>query len=101
MHPKLALSLADQVRRGLSDPAQKWLPAATLYDDAGSALFEAITALPEYGLTRAELRLLSAYSQDIAELTKAAMIVELGSGSGVKIRRLLAAFPPDTVYSPV
>jgi dimethylhistidine N-methyltransferase len=101
MRTKLALSLADQVLRGLSDPAQKWLPAATLYDDVGSALFEAITALPEYGLTRADVRLLGAHSRDIAVLTGANMIVELGSGSGVKTRRLLSAFPPGIVYSPV
>lgn len=101
MHATIEVSLEAQVRRGLLDPAQKWLPAAALYDDVGSALFEAITALPEYGLTRADVRLLTAYSGEIAALSRATQIVELGSGSGVKTRQLLAAFPSTTVYCPV
>jgi dimethylhistidine N-methyltransferase len=101
MHTKLALSLADQVRRGLGDPVQKWMPAAALYDDVGSALFEAITALPEYGLTRADVRLLATHSRDVARLSGATRIIELGSGSGVKTRHLLSAFPRGIVYSPV
>ena len=101
MHPELVTTLADQVRRGLTDPVQKWLPAAGLYDDVGSALFEAITALPEYGLTRADVRLLSVHSPDIAGMSRAGRIIELGSGSGVKTRQLLSAFPTETIYTPV
>jgi uncharacterized SAM-dependent methyltransferase len=41
------------VRAGLGHPTQKWLPPRYFYDDVGSALFEAITLLPEYGLARA------------------------------------------------
>jgi dimethylhistidine N-methyltransferase len=95
------VSLADEIRRGLSDPVQKWLPAKGLYDDVGSALFEAITALPEYGLTRADIRLLRQASSDIAVLTKAGVVVELGSGSGIKTRTLLAGFGHNMIYRPI
>ena len=64
---------------------QKELPSKYLYDDIGSALFEVITKLPEYGLTRAEERILLRHSEAIAErLTSHGMVVELGSGSGTK-----------------
>lgn len=101
MHPQLALSLFQQVRQGLTDPVQKRLPAAALYDEVGSALFDAITALPEYGLTRADLRLLTAYAPDIARISAAVRVVELGSGNGTKTRVLLSAFPDGVTYSPV
>jgi dimethylhistidine N-methyltransferase len=66
------------------------LPSRYLYDDLGSALFEAIGRLPWYPLTRAELRLLHAHARDIlnAGVTTA---VELGSGSGAKLSALIAA----------
>ena len=47
-------ALARDVAEGLSRTPQKTLPASWLYDDVGSALFEVITVLPEYGLTRAD-----------------------------------------------
>ena len=49
---------ASDVREGLSQPGQKELPCQYFYDDVGTALFEAITVLPEYGLTRADARLI-------------------------------------------
>ena len=58
--------LAEAVRRGLS-ATPRTLPAALLYDDLGSALFEAITFLPEYELSRADLRLLAAHAGEVAE----------------------------------
>ena len=51
--------LRDDVAHGLTQIA-KLLPASWLYDELGSALFDAITLLPEYGLTRADERLLGA-----------------------------------------
>jgi uncharacterized SAM-dependent methyltransferase len=60
-------SFAEDVRNGLGQLGQKELPSKYLYDDVGSALFEAITRLPEYGLTRAEERILREHSGDIAE----------------------------------
>jgi len=83
-------SFALDVRSGLGRAGQKELPSKYLYDDVGSALFEAITRLPEYGLTRAEERILREHSDDIAEhLMAHGMVVELGSGSGRKTRQIL------------
>ena len=55
-----------EVRAGLMRPGQKTLPCRYLYDDVGSALFEAITSLQEYGLTRADARILQAHAGDLA-----------------------------------
>jgi len=61
------------------------------YDDLGSHLFEDITELPEYYQTRTEEALLEASADDIIELARPRELVELGSGSGRKIRLLLDA----------
>jgi dimethylhistidine N-methyltransferase len=82
------------VRAGLSKP-QKELHSKYFYDDLGSALFEAITHLPEYGLTRADERLLQAHASDIAALIPVpCAVVELGSGTGKKTRSILTALQP-------
>src|SRR5262252_7407841 len=68
----------------------KVLPAKYLYDELGSALFEAITLLPEYGLTRAEFRLLDSCADEIIwNLAPISVVAELGSGSGQKAQRIL------------
>ncbi len=86
-------AFAGDVRSGLGATGQKTLPCRYLYDDLGSALFEAITYLPEYGPTRADLRLLTGHAGDIARrFTASPLVVELGSGSGRKTRPLLQAF---------
>ena len=72
----------------LLDPRQ--LPSRYLYDDLGSALFEAICRLPWYGLTRAEMRLLRTHAREILR-DGTSTIVELGSGSGEKLSALLSA----------
>ncbi|MEP6938141.1 MAG: L-histidine N(alpha)-methyltransferase [Rudaea sp.] len=83
---------AKDVRAGLGKSGQKELPSKYLYDALGSMLFEAITLLPEYGLTRADERLLKRHSAEIARLTpNQAMVSELGSGSGRKTRAILSA----------
>jgi dimethylhistidine N-methyltransferase len=85
-------TLAEDVRAGLLRPGQKELPSKYFYDDVGSALFEAICALPEYGLTRADARLLRETSdQVVARLNAPTLVAELGSGSGKKTRWLLEA----------
>jgi dimethylhistidine N-methyltransferase len=82
---------ADEVRAGLSK-SQKELPAKHLYDQVGSALFEVITVLPEYGLTRAEERLLLSHATEITRwLPPRVAVVELGSGSGRKTKPVLQA----------
>ena len=66
------------------------LPSRYLYDDLGSALFEAICRLPWYPLTRAELRLLKAHAPEILN-DGVTTVIELGSGSGAKLSELIAA----------
>jgi len=74
---------ASEVRAGLCRPGQKTLPSKYLYDALGSKLFEAISLLPEYGLTRADERILRRYSREIvSHIPKPAMVSELGSGAG-------------------
>jgi dimethylhistidine N-methyltransferase len=82
---------AQDVSEGLTRP-RKTLPASWLYDEVGSALFEVITVLPEYGLTRADDGLLRRYAKDIVVAAgQPELIVELGSGSGTKTRHVLEA----------
>ena len=89
--------LIADVRLGLSKPGQKELPSKYLYDSVGSALFEVISILPEYGLTRADERLLRRYSEEIvAKLTPPTIVAELGSGSGKKTRWMLEALSRHT-----
>ncbi len=71
---------------------RKSLPPRWFYDDLGSSLFEAITLLPEYGLTRADERLLRRHAANIAQFVIPVEIVaELGSGSGKKTRPVIEA----------
>ena len=81
---------ANDVREGLTRVPQKLLRTRYLYDDIGSALFEVITLLPEYGLTRADERLLIKHASELAASVSGPVVVaELGSGTGVKTRILL------------
>jgi dimethylhistidine N-methyltransferase len=81
---------AREVRAGLTRPEQKTLPCRYLYDDIGSALFEAITFLPEYGLTRADARVIQACAGELIEsLPPGLAVAELGSGTGAKTRTIL------------
>lgn len=92
--------LAD-VLAGLGE-RQKRLPARWLYDDAGSALFEAITALPEYYPTRTEREILHRHGPAIAAFCGPFVaLVEYGAGSGLKTELLLAALPAPRLYVPV
>ncbi|KAA9148915.1 L-histidine N(alpha)-methyltransferase [Amycolatopsis acidicola] len=84
----IAEALVVDVRSGLT-AAQKWLPPKWFYDARGSELFEEITALPEYYPTRAEREVLDARAGEIARVTGARTLVELGSGSSEKTRLLL------------
>src|SRR5580704_3471772 len=77
---------------GLSHAGQKELPSKYLYDEVGSALFDVICLLPEYGLSRAGMRMLKAYSGEIVgRVSGPVMVAELGSGSGQQTRWLLEA----------
>jgi L-histidine N-alpha-methyltransferase len=100
----LVSQFATDVRAGLTKPGQKELPSKYLYDNIGSALFEVISILPEYGLTRADERLLREHAYDIVEQLPTPLIVaELGSGSAKKTRWILEALSTrqETQYSPI
>ena len=95
---------AMDVRAGLARRGQKELPSKYLYDAAGSALFEVISLLPEYGLTRADERLLQDHAREIvAQLPLSVVVAELGSGSGKKTRWILEALSQrkPTAYYPI
>ena len=90
----------NDVLEGLAQP-QKAIPARWLYDDAGSALFEEITQLPEYYPTRAETQILKERSGEFCSLIGTGRaVVEFGSGSSVKTPLLLKAIDP-AAYVPL
>ena len=86
----LVEQMANDVRRGLSAP-RKWLPPKYFYDARGSELFDEITRLPEYYPTRTERAILTERVGEIAAITRAETLVELGSGTSDKTRLLLGA----------
>jgi len=91
-HTDTVREFAVAVGNSLRKVGQRELPSMYLYDELGTALFEAITLLPEYGLTRAEERLLRLHAGDILEhLPPPVAVIELGSGSGRKTRWILEA----------
>jgi L-histidine N-alpha-methyltransferase len=83
-------SLADDALDGLTKPFKE-LPPKHFYDARGAELFDRICELPEYYPTRAERAILEARAQELAELTGAVELVELGSGTAAKTRVLLDA----------
>jgi L-histidine N-alpha-methyltransferase len=83
-------ALSRDVRDGLQR-SPKTLPPKWFYDSVGSDLFDQITRLPEYYPTRAEAEILRARSAEIAAVTGADTLVELGSGTSEKTRVLLDA----------
>jgi L-histidine N-alpha-methyltransferase len=86
----LAEQMAADVRAGLT-ATPKTLPPKYFYDARGSELFDEITRLPEYYPSRTEAGILAARADEIAAVTRAETLVELGSGTSEKTRRLLAA----------
>jgi len=95
---------AADVRDALTKPGQRELPSKYLYDEVGSALFEAISVLPEYGLTRADARLLQKHAKEIVRrLPSPIRVAELGSGTGKKTRWILEALSrrQKTYYYPI
>jgi len=85
--------LREEVRDGLTSTPKELEPKWS-YDERGSELFEAITQLPEYYLTRAERSILERRADEIAELTGATTLIELGAGTSDKTRLLLDALAP-------
>jgi L-histidine N-alpha-methyltransferase len=88
---ELRAALERDVRTGLT-AQPKELPPKWFYDERGSQLFERITRLPEYYLTRAERWILDENRDEVARLSEADTVVELGSGTSEKTRLLLDGF---------
>jgi dimethylhistidine N-methyltransferase len=98
-HPRPA-DMCAEVLAGLALP-QKRLSPKFFYDADGSRLFDAICELPEYYPTRTEIGILRQHGHEMAELLgREALLIELGSGSSLKIRVLLEALRP-AIYMPV
>ena len=97
-------TFAQDVARGLRSKPKR-LSSKYLYDDVGSALFDAITRLPEYYLTRAETEILSQWGWQIVRVLESPLdFVELGSGSAIKTRLLIGEalrVQPQLRYSPI
>ena len=94
---------ARDVRLGLT-ASPKRLASRHLYDEIGSALYDVITLLPEYYLTRAESEILERYADAILECVGEVEIVELGPGDGRKSRMLIEAAlrrQPELRYHPI
>jgi L-histidine N-alpha-methyltransferase len=88
---RVAPTFAEDVRRGLTS-SPKFLYPKYFYDELGSLLFEAITALPEYYPTRAEAEILRTHAREIvATLGGPVWLLELGSGDGQKTRLVIEA----------
>src|SRR3989440_6878142 len=88
---ELDAGLRDDVRRGLTS-TPKELPPKWFYDGRGSELFDEITRLPEYYPTRREREILEQRADEVATLSGADTLVELGSGTSTKTGLLLDAF---------
>ena len=103
-NPARVASFADDVRAGLGARPFRLSPKY-FYDDLGSALFEAITRLPEYYLTRIERDLLATYGAEIVAALGAPLeLIELGSGSATKTRLLIDAVlarQPSLTFRPI
>jgi L-histidine N-alpha-methyltransferase len=85
--------LREEVRVGLTSTPKELQPK-WFYDERGSELFETITRLPEYYLTRAERSILERHAGEIAARTDATTLIELGAGTSDKTRILLDALAP-------
>jgi L-histidine N-alpha-methyltransferase len=103
-HPRettVTPALRDEALRGLM-AHRKTLPPKLFYDATGAELFERITTVPEYYVTRAELEILNERAADIAAFAgPRAALIEYGSGAGVKIRILLDAMRDVAAYVPI
>lgn len=94
-------SFRDEVLRGLGRQP-KSIPCKFFYDERGSRFFDEICDLDEYYLTRAETAILQAYASEMAACVgRGALLVELGSGSGIKTRLLLDKLEEPVAYVPV
>jgi dimethylhistidine N-methyltransferase len=93
--------MLDDVLHGLALPVKN-IPSLYFYDQRGSELFDAITALPEYYPTRTEIAILEAHGAEMAAaIGPGVRLIELGSGSALKTELLLARLETPAAYVPV
>jgi len=93
--------LLSEVINGLSK-SQKSLPSKLFYDEKGSKLFDEICELEEYYLTRTETKIMNDNIEEMAShIGDECILVELGSGSSIKIRFLIDNLPTLAAYIPV
>lgn len=98
---RLDRDLEQEVIEGLAS-SPKRIPCKYLYDERGCALFDWICELPEYYLTRTELQIMRASAVEMAAaIGRDALIIELGSGSGIKTPLLLRKLEQPSAYLPV
>ena len=101
MEKEAERSFREDVFFGLSSQP-KFLSCKFFYDEIGSRLFERICELPEYYVTRTELEIMEHFGDAIAaKIGRNAHIVELGSGAGIKTKRLLSRLEQPSIYTPV
>lgn len=104
INPAVDTAAADfkrEVIEGLSQ-SPKRIPSKLFYDEEGSRLFEAITRLEEYYLTRTEISILREHLPEMAALIgPSALVIEFGTGAGVKTRILLEALDAPRAYIPI
>jgi dimethylhistidine N-methyltransferase len=100
LHPEQT-DFRQEVLRGLRKP-QKELSAKFFYDEQGSDLFEEITGLPEYYLTRTEIGILDRNAEEMVRMMGDDFaLIEFGSGSGRKVRILLDHLQGGATYMPI
>lgn len=100
LHPQTD-TFFDEVIDGLRQ-AQKTIPPKFFYDERGSQLFDRITELPEYYLTRTEMAIMRQYIDEmVARIGPHCLLVEYGSGSSLKTRILLDHLPDPAGYVPI
>jgi L-histidine Nalpha-methyltransferase len=103
--PTLNDAVLSAALTGLNIKGQKSLPPWLFYDDLGSTLFEQITALPEYYLTRTERAIFTEHAAEIVSaLGSDITLAELGAGSAAKtgiLLRAASAAQPNVLYQPI
>jgi L-histidine Nalpha-methyltransferase len=104
-HPNVAIAPPSRMTREVLEGLRKTpkeLSPVWFYDETGSNLFEKICELPEYYLTRTELRIMREHAGEIAaQIGPKAAIIELGSGASLKTRLLLDQLEDPCAYVPV
>ncbi|MDE1979509.1 MAG: L-histidine N(alpha)-methyltransferase, partial [Betaproteobacteria bacterium] len=98
--PDLNPEFSTQVLEGLSAHPKR-IPSTWFYDHRGSELFEQITELNEYYLTRSETALLRNLHDEFAQLPAGAAVIEFGSGSSRKTPLLLGALNAPASYTAI